>query len=97
MYGMYRTIFGWDTTIWKSGIWGCKKNVNIEKIAFKVVQMKFLAMHISDGETWKLSSFTVFTVIVGSASLHFLVKLNRRGYRKSKLKKALSLTSVCKL
>ncbi len=21
-----RTIFDWDTTIWKSGIWGCKKN-----------------------------------------------------------------------
>ncbi len=20
-----RTIFGWDTAIWKSGIWGCKK------------------------------------------------------------------------
>ncbi len=93
MYGMYWTIFGWDTTIRKSGIWGCKKNVNIEKIAFKVVQMKFLAMHISDGETWKWSSITVFTVIVGSASLYFLVKLNR----KSKLKKALSLTSVCKL
>ncbi len=26
-------------------IW-CKKNLNIEKIIFKVVQMKFLAMHI---------------------------------------------------
>ncbi len=20
-----RTVFGWDKTIWKSGIWGCKK------------------------------------------------------------------------
>ncbi len=39
------TIFGSDTTIWKSGIWGCKKN--IENIAFKVVKMKFLAMHIT--------------------------------------------------
>ncbi len=27
------------TTIWKSGIWGCKKNT---------VQMKFLAMHITN-------------------------------------------------
>ncbi len=37
-----------NTTIWKSGIWGCKKkNLNIEKIAFKVVQIKFLAMHIT--------------------------------------------------
>ncbi len=26
---------------------GAKKNHNIEKIAFKVVQMKFLAMHIT--------------------------------------------------
>ncbi len=26
---------------------GIKKNLNIEKIAFKVVQMKFLAMHIT--------------------------------------------------
>ncbi len=41
------TIFGRDTTIWKSGIWGSKKNLN-EKIAFKVVQMKFLAMHITN-------------------------------------------------
>ncbi len=43
-----RTIFGRDATIWKSGIWGCKKNLNIEKITFKVVQMMFLAMHISN-------------------------------------------------
>ncbi len=43
MYG----LFGRDTTIWKSGIWGWKKYIyiNIEKIAFKVVQIKFLAMH----------------------------------------------------
>ncbi len=39
-------MYGLDN-IWKSGIWGCK-NSNIEKIAFKVVQMKFLAMHITD-------------------------------------------------
>ncbi len=32
-------IFGRDTTILKSGIWECKKNLNIEKITFKVVQM----------------------------------------------------------
>ncbi len=52
------TIFGRDTTIWKSVIWGCKKNLNIEKIAFKVVQMKFLAMHI----TYQKLSFDIFTV-----------------------------------
>ncbi len=27
---------------------GAKQNLNIEKITFKVVQMKFLAMHMSD-------------------------------------------------
>ncbi len=53
-----RTIFVWDTTIWKSGIWGCKKNLNIQKIIFKVIQMKFLAMHITNQKL----SFNIFTV-----------------------------------
>ncbi len=44
--------------ICKSGIWGCKNNLNIEKIIFKVVQMKFLAMHITN----KKLSFDIFTV-----------------------------------
>ncbi len=39
-------MYGLDN-ICKSGIWGCKKNLNIEKIIFKDVQMKFLAMHIN--------------------------------------------------
>ncbi len=47
LHGCDRTIFGWNTTILISGIWGCKKNLNIEKIAFKMVQIKFLAMHIT--------------------------------------------------
>ncbi len=37
---------------------GAKKNLNIEKIAFKVVQMKFLAMHIVNQKL----SFDIFTV-----------------------------------
>ncbi len=49
-------IFGQYTA--KSGIWGCKKNQNIEKIAFKVVQIKFLEMHITN-QKW---SFDIFTV-----------------------------------
>ncbi len=53
-----RTIFGRDTTIWKSGIRMCKKNRNIEKIAFKVVQMKFLTMHITNQKL----RFIIFTV-----------------------------------
>ncbi len=39
-------------------IWGCKKNQNIEKISFKVVQIKFLAMHINNQKL----SFDIFTV-----------------------------------
>ncbi len=35
-----------------------QKNLNIEKIIFKVVQMKFLAMHI----TKQKLSFDIFTV-----------------------------------
>ncbi len=40
-------MYGLDN-IWKSGIRGCKKNRYIEKIIFKVVQMKLLAMHITN-------------------------------------------------
>ncbi len=59
MYDCYdRTIFDRDTTIWNSGIWECKKNLNIEKIAFKVVQMKFLAMLITNQKL----SFDIFMV-----------------------------------
>ncbi len=35
-----------------------QKNLNIEKIAFKVVQMKFLAMHITNPKL----SVDIFTV-----------------------------------
>ncbi len=35
-----------------------QKNLNIEKITFKVVQMRFLAMHITN----KKLSFEIFTV-----------------------------------
>ncbi len=37
---------------------GAKKNLNIEKISFKVVQMKFLAMHINNHKC----SFDIFMV-----------------------------------
>ncbi len=53
MYGLV-----WSDNIWKSGIWGMQKNRNIEKIIFKVVQMKFLAMHINN----KKCGFDIFTV-----------------------------------
>ncbi len=36
-----------------------QKNLNIEKIIFKVVQMKFLAMHINNQKL----SFDIFTVL----------------------------------
>ncbi len=51
----FMTIFGRDTTIWNLRV---QKNQNIEKIAFKVVQMKFLAMHITNQNL----SFDIFTV-----------------------------------
>ncbi len=59
MYG----LFGYDN-IWSRynylKIWNLRvqKNLNIEKIAFKVVQMKFLAMHITNQKL----SFDIFTV-----------------------------------
>ncbi len=56
-------LLGWDD-IWPRcnylKIWNLRvqKNLNIGKIAFKVVQMKFLAMHISNQKL----SFDIFTV-----------------------------------
>ncbi len=38
---------------------GAKKHLNIEKIALKVVQMKFLAMHITNQKL----SFHIFMVV----------------------------------
>ncbi len=35
-----------------------KKNLNIEKIIFKVIQMKFLAMHITN-QKWSFYTFTI--------------------------------------
>ncbi len=48
------TIFGRNTTNLR-----VQKNQNIEKIAFKVVQMKFLAMHITNQKL----SFDIFMVV----------------------------------
>ncbi len=59
MYG----LLGYDT-IWLRynylKIWNLRvhKNLNIVKIAFKVVQMKFLAMHITNQKL----SYDIFTV-----------------------------------
>ncbi len=58
MYGLL-----WSDNICKSGIWGCKKNLNIEKIIFKVVQMKFLAMHITN-QKLSLDIFTVLNIFM---------------------------------
>ncbi len=59
MYG----LLGYDN-IWPRynylKIWNLRvqKNLSIDKIAFKVVQMKFLAMHIANQKL----SFDIFTV-----------------------------------
>ncbi len=59
MYGLLGSDNIWrDTTIWKSGFWGCKTNLNTEKIAFKYVHRKFLAMHFTNQNL----SFDIFTV-----------------------------------
>ncbi len=59
MYG----LLGWDSILSKYNylkIWNLRvqKNHNIKKIAFKVVQMKFLVMHITNQKL----SFDIFTV-----------------------------------
>ncbi len=51
------TILGRDTTIWISNL-KVQKNLHIEKIAFKVGQIKLLAMHITNQKL----SFYIFTV-----------------------------------
>ncbi len=59
MYGLL-----WYDNIWPRynylNIWNLRvqKNLNIEKITFKVIQMKFLAMHIA----YQKLSFDIFTV-----------------------------------
>ncbi len=49
----------YDRTIFENLESEGAKNLNIEKIIFKVVQMKFLAMHITNQKL----SFDVFTVV----------------------------------
>ncbi len=60
-------MYGLDN-ICKSGIWGCKKYINIEKIIFKVVQMKFWAMHITNQKL----SFDIF--MVGNVLINILIE-----------------------
>ncbi len=36
-----RTIFGWDTTIWISGIWGCKQIEILRKSPLKLSKLSF--------------------------------------------------------
>ncbi len=69
-----RTIFGNYLKIWNLRV---QKNQNIEKITFKVVQIKFLAMHITNQKL----SFAIFTV-GNSLNIFMEHDLNiRAGYR----------------
>ncbi len=61
MYGLLGSENIWQRYNYV-GIWGCKKNLNIEKIIFKVVQMKFLAMH-NTNQKLSLNIFTVRNVL----------------------------------
>ncbi len=45
---------------------GCKKNLNFEKIIFKVIQIKFLAMHITNQKL----NFDIF--MVGNLQIIFM-------------------------
>ncbi len=66
-----RTIFA-AIQLFENGIWGCKKNLNIEKISFKVVQMKFLALHITN----KKFSFEIFMAGIYKISSWNMILLN---------------------
>ncbi len=55
MIGSYLAEIQLYMKIWNMRV---QKNLNIEKIAFKVFQMKYLAMHI----IYKKLSFNIFTV-----------------------------------
>ncbi len=55
MNDLFMTIFGQYFKIWKLR---AQKNPNIEKTAFKVVQIKSLAMHITNQKRY----FNLFTV-----------------------------------
>ncbi len=59
MYGLLGSDNIWQRYKYLK-IWNLRvqKNLNIEQIAFKVVQMKFLAMHITNQKL----SFDIFTV-----------------------------------
>ncbi len=57
MYGLLGSDNIWPRyNYWK--IWKVQKNLYIEKIAFKVVQIKFLAMHIAK----QILRFDIFMV-----------------------------------
>ncbi len=60
-----RTLFDWDITIWKPEILGYKKHLNIENISFKVVKIKFLAVHMF----WYIYSRKFTEFIHGTRSL----------------------------
>jgi len=59
-----RTIFGRDTTILKSGIWGCKKKSNIEKIALKCCPNEVLT------NNFLLIKYYILIITI-KAKLHF--------------------------
>ncbi len=52
----------YDRTIFENLESEGAKNLNIEKIIFKVVQMKFLAMHITN-QKWSCDIFTVINAL----------------------------------
>ncbi len=63
MYGLLRSDNIWSRFNYLK-IWNLRvqKNINIEKIAFKVVQMKFLAMNITN-QKLRFNIFMIGTLL----------------------------------
>ncbi len=84
-----RTIFGRDTTIWQSGIRGCKKINILRKSPLKVVQMKSLAMHITNQKY----NFQIFTVDCNQSAHYIEAKSSTKLFQTRKAKLAHSSKS----
>ncbi len=70
MYGYDRTIFGRDTTICKSGIWGCKQIWILRKLPLKLLAMQKMKFWYIRGKkctkylhvTWYLLVLMIFGI-----------------------------------
>ncbi len=59
----------YDRTIFENPESECAKNLNIEKIIFKVVQIKFLAIHITNKKSFYIFAVENLQCLHGTRSL----------------------------